>query len=188
MTFRKMVGWPMAAVAMLRAAVGDYRFRSQMLAQYPGLHLGKSVEIRSPGRLKMGKNAILETGVVLHCGGFDWSEDAGGITLGDDCYIGPNSTLFGSGGIVAGNNFSVGPGVVIAAQQLTQYGSPVVQHLPRFAPIRFGNNVSICAHATILQGVEIGDFTVIGAGAVVARNIPPHSLAVGMPARVVKQL
>jgi len=188
MPLEKMIGWVRAAERTMRAAVGDHRLRSQILAEHPGLHLGKWVEIRSPHRLKLGRNAILETGVVLHCGGFDWSSDAGGITLGDDCYIGPNAVLFGSGGIVAGDNFSVGPGVVIAAQQLTQYGTPVVPNLPKFAPIRIGNNVSICAHATILQGVEIGDFSVIGAGAVVARDIPPHSLAVGIPARVAKQL
>ena len=51
-----------------------------------------------------------------------------------------------------------------------------------------GNNVWVGTKATILQGVTIGDNAVIGANAVVTRDIPANSIAVGAPARVVKTL
>lgn len=188
MMIGRILSWPFSAAKAVRQMVGEHRFRTQMLAKYEGLHLGKWVDIRSPDRLKLGRNVTIETGVILHCGGFDWCGYAGGITMGNNCYIGPNSVLFGAGGIEVGDYFSVGPGVVIAAQQVTQYDTPVVENLPKFASIRIGNNVSIATQATILQGVQIGDYSVIGAGSVVTRDVPPHSLAVGLPARVVRQI
>ena len=53
-------------------------------------------------------------------------------------------------------------------------------------PIHIGNDVWIGARAVVLSGVTIGDGAVVGAGAVVTRDVPPYSVAVGSPARVVK--
>ena len=52
--------------------------------------------------------------------------------------------------------------------------------------IRIGNDVWIGAHATVLSGVTIGDGAVVGACAVVAKDVPPYAVVVGNPARVVK--
>lgn len=57
-----------------------------------------------------------------------------------------------------------------------------------FGPIRIGSNVFVGIHATILPGVTIGDNVVIGAGAVVTKDIPSGSVAVGVPARVIGSL
>jgi virginiamycin A acetyltransferase len=54
-------------------------------------------------------------------------------------------------------------------------------------PIRVGNDVWIGTKAIVLSGVEIGDGAVIGAGAVVTKNVPPYCVAAGVPAAVVKQ-
>ena len=54
--------------------------------------------------------------------------------------------------------------------------------------MHIGNNVWIGANATILPGVTIGDNSVIGAGAVVSKDIPANVLALGVPARVVREL
>jgi virginiamycin A acetyltransferase len=53
--------------------------------------------------------------------------------------------------------------------------------------IRIGNDVWIGTKAVVLSGVEIGDGAVIGAGAVVTKNVPPYCVAVGVPATVVRQ-
>jgi acetyltransferase-like isoleucine patch superfamily enzyme len=57
-----------------------------------------------------------------------------------------------------------------------------------FGRITIGNNVFIGSHTTILPGVSIGDHVVIGAGSVVSRDIPSNSVAVGVPAKVLKSI
>ena len=55
-------------------------------------------------------------------------------------------------------------------------------------PISIGNHVWICAKATILKGVTIGDGAIIGANSVVTHDVPAYSVAVGVPAKVIKSL
>jgi maltose O-acetyltransferase len=55
-------------------------------------------------------------------------------------------------------------------------------------PITIGNNVWLGGNAIICPGVTIGDNTVVGAGAVVTKNLPANVLAVGNPAKIIKQL
>lgn len=55
------------------------------------------------------------------------------------------------------------------------------------APVKIGNHVWIGTRVTVLKGVTIGDDAIIGAGSVVTHDIPPRSLAVGIPARVVRE-
>ena len=58
----------------------------------------------------------------------------------------------------------------------------------RSKPVRLGNNVWVGDSAIVCKGVHIGENSIVGAGAVVVDNIPPNSVAVGNPARVVKNL
>jgi len=55
-----------------------------------------------------------------------------------------------------------------------------------FQPISIGNDVWIGARAIIMSGIEIGDGAVIGAGAIVTHNVPPYSIVVGVPAKVIR--
>lgn len=53
-------------------------------------------------------------------------------------------------------------------------------------PVRIGNDVWVCSRAIILSGVSIGDGAVVGAGAVVARDVPPYAVVAGNPARIMR--
>ena len=57
-----------------------------------------------------------------------------------------------------------------------------------FKPVKIGNNVHIGPESKIMPGVEIGDNVIIGVGAVVTKNIPNNSIAVGTPARVIESI
>lgn len=88
----------------------------------------------------------------------------------------------------------IGDWVMIGPQTLiTTVGHPLTpqgrrDRLGKGEPVTIGNDVWIGGNVTILPGVTIGDNVVIGAGAVVSRDIPSNSLALGVPARVVRTL
>ena len=56
------------------------------------------------------------------------------------------------------------------------------------APVVIGKNVWIGSHVTVLAGVTVGDNSVIAAGAVVTKDVPPSVVVAGVPARVIKKL
>lgn len=60
--------------------------------------------------------------------------------------------------------------------------------IPKKDPIIIGNNVFIGAHCTILKGVNIGENSILGAGSVVTKNIPPNEIWAGNPAKFIKTL
>lgn len=60
--------------------------------------------------------------------------------------------------------------------------------IPNAVPIRIGNNVFIGDNVTVLKGVSIGDNVVVGNGSVVTKSIPSNSVAVGNPAKVIREL
>jgi acetyltransferase-like isoleucine patch superfamily enzyme len=169
-----------------REAVGRIRVRRRLLAAAAGIRMDRTVDVRSPDRLLLGPRVVVDRGVVLHCGGMDWSPPGGGISLGANCYLGPNCVLFGAGGIEIGEAALISPGVVITSHQHSfRRSDQDIRHQPlRFDRVVVGRDVWIGANATILPGVHVGPGSVIGAGAVVTNDIPPGVVALGVPARV----
>jgi acetyltransferase-like isoleucine patch superfamily enzyme len=173
----------------LRSFVGRERLRRRLEATADGLRIHPSVDIRGYERLTLGSGTFLDTGVVLHCGGQHWSGGEGGIAIGANSYVGPNSVLFGAGGIAIADSVLISPGVVVTSQQHGFAARDVdIRDQPlHFAEVVIERDVWIGSNATILPGVRIGHGCVIGAGAVVATDVPPMSLALGVPARVVRE-
>ena len=94
--------------------------------------------------------------------------DEAPVTIGDDCFIGPNVSIYTA-------CHSTDP---VERNTREEWAKPVT----------IGNNVWIGGSVTILPGVTIGDNVSIGAGSVVVGNIPPNTVAVGNPCKVIKQL
>ena len=175
-----------ALTALLRDAAGRDRVRRELEARGRGIRIGRRVEVRSPERLVLGSDVYVEPGVFLHCGGMDWSPEDGGISIGANTYIGPNSVLFGAAGIEMGAGVLISPGVVITTHQHSYRQAEVeIRHQPlRFGRIVIERDVWIGANATILPGVRLGAGSVVGAGAVVTRDVPSNTVVAGVPARV----
>ncbi len=111
----------------------------------------------------------------------------GNLVVGDDCYFGRELFLDLQDRIVVEDHVTISHRVMILTH--TDAGeSPLrASRVPTSqAAVIIRSGAYIGAHATILQGVEIGAGAVIGAGALVCRSVPPHSVAVGVPARVVE--
>jgi acetyltransferase-like isoleucine patch superfamily enzyme len=126
-------------------------------------HLMRDFTARWDGRVNIGSRVVISRGCQ-----FQVSDS---LEIGDDCLISErvsiHDTIHGYGKRLAGTR--------LPKRDLTT------------APVRIGRDVWIGAKATILHGVTIGDDVVIGANSVVTRSIPPHCLAAGVPAVVVRR-
>lgn len=109
------------------------------------------------------------------------------IRVGQKVFINQNCTFYDLGGIDIGDEVMIGPNV-----SLITSGHPIEPSRRRdgvtAAPIVIERNVWIAAGATVIGGVTIGENSVVAAGAVVTRNVPPNSLVGGNPARLIRSI
>ncbi|WOD39457.1 acyltransferase [Nodosilinea sp. E11] len=124
-------------------------------------------------QLRLGENISLDRGVSIRLGN-DCT-----IDIGDNTYIGPYSCLSGPGNVEIGRECMIASMVGIYANQHHHVGSSE-------KGITIEDKCWIGTGAKILDGVTIGYGSAIGAGAVVTRDIPPYSVAIGVPAKVLK--
>jgi acetyltransferase-like isoleucine patch superfamily enzyme len=184
-----MAGRVHSLMASVRELAGRDRLRRRIEAKAERVRIHPTVDVRGPERLVLGPGVFVDQGVVLHCGGQQWSSGEGGISIGAETYIGPNAVLFGAGGIEIGDAVLISPGVVITSHQHTFEERDVdIRDQPlMFGAVVIERDVWIGSNATILPGVRLGRGSVIGAGAVVAADVPAMSVALGVPARVLRE-
>jgi maltose O-acetyltransferase len=105
------------------------------------------------------------------------------ITIGDNCFINPGCLLDGRfGKIVIGNNVDIARGSWIFTLEHDPHDD---YHCLKYGDVIIEDHVWIASRVTILPGVTIGRGSVIATGAVVTKNIPPMSIAGGVPAKVI---
>ena len=147
--------------------------------------IGKNTIVRSKTQIinysnvKIGDDCILQDSVYIRAGA------QGKVSFGKGCMVNSFCRFFGHGGIEAGEHSQFGPGVTITTTA-HDYGSEDMAEI--FKKVTIGKRVWVGANVTILPGVTIGDNTVVGAGSVVTKDLPPNSVAVGIPANVIKTL
>jgi acetyltransferase-like isoleucine patch superfamily enzyme len=111
----------------------------------------------------------------------------GDLTIGDYTRIGINNTIIGP--VQIGNHVNLAQNVTVSG--LNHNFQDVTRRIDEqgvsTSLVTIENDVWIGANAVILAGVTIGTHAVIGAGSVVSHNVPPYSICVGSPAKVIKQ-
>jgi acetyltransferase-like isoleucine patch superfamily enzyme len=112
----------------------------------------------------------------------------GFIHIGNNVNINNYCTLIGSGGLKIGNNVFLAAQTMILAFNHSYHDTtiPMNQQGKTMKGIEIGDDVWFGAGSKVLDGVKIGEGSIIGANAVVTKNIPPYSIAVGVPAKVIK--
>ena len=107
------------------------------------------------------------------------------VVIGDRCKVQNEALIYR--GVRLGNGVFVGPGAVLTNDRLPRAVAPdgSLKHDEHWvvSPIVVGDGASIGANATVVAGVTIGAWAMVGAGAVVTRDVPPHALVLGVPAR-----
>lgn len=107
--------------------------------------------------------------------------------IGDDVWIGAFTVIDGSGGLSIGHGCDVSAGAQIYSHSTVERCVSDRARDVRREPTRIGRNVHIGANAVVLMGCDIGDHSIVGAGAVVKEGTvaPPYSVLVGVPARII---
>ena len=155
-----------------------------------GVYIDHGVYLHgAPGGLHIGDHSWIMTGCRLHV--FNYRDIShAGIRLGHHTFLGEGSIVRGQGGVTVGNHVLFGPRVMLLAVNhvFTDTERPIMAQGITAAGITIEDNCWIGAGAIVLDGVTIGKGSCIGAGSVVTKSVPPHSLAVGSPARVIRDL
>lgn len=175
---RVLKGDPGELLRVARIAWTTAKFRYLKRCVGAGSVIGAATQIVNSGNVRIGRNCLLQDAVYIRAG------TQGRVVIADRAAINSFCRFFGHGGIEIGEDTQVGPGTLITTT--THDYSRELE--TSFEPVVIGRGVWIGANVTILPGVVIGDFCVIGAGSVVNRSIPAESLAVGVPARVVRKV
>jgi acetyltransferase-like isoleucine patch superfamily enzyme len=169
-----------------------------------------NVRLRNARNIRLGRNVYLDYGVYLHAlpGGIEIGEDTcvmhntelhvfnyrdlphAFIKIGRGTFVGESVVVRGQGGVTIGNSVLIAPGAKILAvnHNYSDVTRPVMDQGISGNGIVIEDGAWVGGGAAILDGVRIGKNAVIGANAVVTKDVPPYSVAVGMPAKVVRDL
>lgn len=111
------------------------------------------------------------------------------MRIGDETWIGQQAFLHSAGGIDVGSRVGIGPGVRIITSFHREAGRnvPILNSPIELARVVIEDDCDLGVGAIVLPGVRIGRGSQIGAGAVVTQDVPPYSVAVGVPARVARE-
>lgn len=115
-----------------------------------------------------------------------YSDFAKNIHLGKNVFINSSCHFQDQGGIYIGDNVLIGHNVTLAT--INHDLDPKMSRKNHHAPIFIKDNVWIGSGAIILPGVTIGEWSVIGAGSVVTKDVPPYSVYAGVPAKFIKKV
>ena len=155
------------------------------LYQHRGRHsvIHRSVRMDTPPyrRFSLGDYSVIESFACIN-------NAVGDVNIGNYSRIGLHNTIIGP--VVIGSHVNLAQGITITAlnhifsdpqKRIDEQGVSTDQ-------VIIEDDTWIGANAVILPGVTIGRHSVIAAGAVVTKDIPPHSLAAGIPAKIIKQI
>jgi acetyltransferase-like isoleucine patch superfamily enzyme len=132
------------------------------------------------GEIRLGSNAHVSRCVTLRAG-------TGKIIINGSVNLGSYTLIYGSGDVEIGKNSLLSPGVqLISGNHIFKNpDTPIRFQGAEVGRIEIGEDVWLGSYAVVLAGVTIGKGSVIGAGAVVTKDIPSYSIAAGIPAEVI---
>lgn len=155
-----------------------------------GSYVDENVYIHAcPGGVEVGPGSIIMHGSILHVYNFRELPHAG-IKIGRDALIGEYNVIRGQGGVTIGDRVYTSPMTQIIAVNhvFDDPRRPFTDQGITAQGIVIEDDVWIGASAVITDGVRVGCGAVVAAGAVVTRDVPPHTVVGGVPARMIKTI
>lgn len=171
-----------------RAALARRARRKYLQARFPRARFGANCDIRRglhlflarDASLRIGANCVLDRGTTIECRGI--------LHIGDRVILGHHCTLGVRESITIGDDTMLAEMVSIRDHdhRFDDLNVPIREQGMVCAPITIGRDVWIGAKATIVKGVSIGDGAIVGANAVVTRDVPANAIVAGVPARLIR--
>lgn len=155
-----------------------------------------SNNLNNPSAIKIGSNSHIKGELLVFGHG-------GNISIGSYCYVGENTRIWSAKKIEIGDRVLISHGVNIFDNLIhpidpelrhKQFVSIITVGQPKQITtldekeVKIGNDVLIGAMSIILRGITIGECSIVGAGSVVTKDIPPYTIVAGNPARVIHEI
>ena len=164
------------------------RWYVRMLAplyQHRGKHskIHRSVRMDTPPyrKFSLGDYSVVESYSCIN-------NAVGDVIIGDHTRVGLHNTVIGP--VTIGNHVNLAQGITVTAlnHNFAEKDLRIDEQGVSTTPVTIGDDIWIGANAVILPGVTIGNHSVVAAGAVVTKDVPPHTLVAGVPAKIIKEL
>ena len=181
--WRKWRWYQRGVLPWYRLALHRELARRRAFAKWPVN--GEPLELLRAGRLEIGEGTLLERGVWLTAG------DSGRIRIGSGVFLNQGVMLAATGLVEIGDHCMLANGCLVTDgnHRFDDPLRPITwQGFDSKGPTRIADNVWLGANVVVTSGVSIGARSVIGANSVVTTDIPPHSIAAGAPARVMREV
>jgi len=155
------------------------------LYQHRGHHsrIYRSVRMDTPPyrKFSLGDYSVVEDYCCIN-------NAVGDVKIGNHTRVGLHNTIIGP--VSIGNHVNLAQGITVSAlnHNFEDAGKRIDEQGVNTAEVTIEDDCWIGANAVILPGVTIGQHSVIAAGAVVTKDVPPHSLVAGVPAKIIKQI
>jgi acetyltransferase-like isoleucine patch superfamily enzyme len=156
-------------------------FRALVKRLGSGLTLGKNASVIHPETFEIGDRVFIGEQSIIQ-GRFD-----GRCVIGEGVWIGPQA-YFDARDLIIEDFVGWGPGAKVLGSEHTGIPAdvPIIRTDLDIAPVRIGACADIGVNAIILPGVTIGRGAIVGAGAVVTRDVADYDIVVGVPAKVIR--
>ena len=181
--FKKFIDW----VIMNQVETRPRWFMRLLAPLYQ--HRGKRSVIHRSARMDTPPYRLFSLGDYSVIESFACINNAvGDVIIGDHTRIGLHNTIIGP--VDIGNNVNLAQGITVTAlnHNFSDTNKRIDEQGVSTNPVTIEDDVWVGANAVILPGVTIGEHCVVAAGAIVTKDVPPHSLVAGVPAKVIKQI
>ncbi len=181
--FKKFIDW----VIMNQVETRPRWFMRLLAPLYQ--HRGKHSVIHRSARMDTPPYRLFSLGDYSVIESFACINNAvGDVVIGDHTRIGLHNTIIGP--VEIGNNVNLAQGITVTAlnHNFSDTNKRIDEQGVSTNPVTIEDDVWVGANAVILPGVTIGEHCVVAAGAIVTKDVPPHSLVAGVPAKVIKNI
>ena len=155
------------------------------LYQHRGKHsvIHRSARMDTPPyrKFSLGNYSVIESFACIN-------NAVGDVMIGDHTRVGLHNTIIGP--VIIGNHVNLAQSITVTALNhiFEDSDKRIDEQGVSTSAVIIEDDIWVGAHAVILPGVTIGHHSVVAAGAVVTKDVPPHSLVAGVPAKIIKQI